>query len=1374
MFSTSERSRIQAMIQSLAKILESDDSVTLVISPENDTLNKLAEAINALVHKTESSASVIHHDALHPITTNKNEIHYLQILDRMQEAYFETDLAGNFIFFNERLLRALGYTAGEIRHMNFRQIVDPEHSPKVYNAFNQILLTGEPIHGFEWQVIKKDGGKMDIETSAALLHTSEGKPAGFYGISHDITQRKQTERKLRASEERYRHIVYSIEESYFEVDLKGNILFFNDSSPRDTQYSADEISKMNYRQFTNEENAKKVYDAFHQVYLTGEPVKALEWKIFRKDGRMLDVESSVTLMRDDEGRPCGFRGITRDVGQRKETERRLRLMTENIRDVIWTRDFDLNLTYISPSIYRMTGYTVDEVMAAKNKYFSISPDPEGFKRLLSEKLTYAMAHPFEKSDPMTVETQFRRKDGSILWVEINASFNRDENGLPFEIIGVTRDISERKKAEETFKESEKLHRMIVENMQDSIMLLDFNLDYIYQSPSEIRLTGWTAEEVRNVPIKDQMTPESYAMVEQILAEEIRRERSGESPDLHRQRVMELEVYTKDGRTIWEEVTSSFYRDETGKAIGILLAARDITERKKAQQAFAESEKRYRMIVENMHDSISTLDMNLKPLYISPSEIHITGYTAEEAMVLEPGRLLTPESREYVKKVIAEEFAKEFSGDPVDPHRAVTMEVELYHKDGSRIWNEVQASFNRDKDGKPVEIMLVGRDITQRRKIEEALRESEKRYRMIVENMHDTIWTMDMDLNYTYQSPSEIRVTGYTPEEIMQIPIEKMLTPASFAEVTRLFAEELEKEFSGQPIDPNRSRTIELEMYHKDGHTIWQEISASFSRDEKNKPVEIMLVGRDVTERKKMEAALKESEKRYRMIVENMQDTISILDMNLNYVYQSPSEIRITGYTPEEIMQIPLEQQVTPESLEKGVNILFRELAIEFSGDPIDPHRSIIFEIESYHKDGGTVWLEETCTFQRDENGKPVGILLSGRNITERKKAEQERDKLAAQLLQSQKMETVGRLAGGVAHDFNNMLNVILGYIDLAKMRLTMENPIYSDLIEIEKAATRSKDLTTQLLAFSRKQIISPKVVDLNLLVADTQKTITRLIGEDIDLKFYPAEDLWSIKFDPVQAEQVLINLAVNARDAMHTGGKLIIETTNVQVDGSFCEAHLDIVPGDYVLLIVSDTGEGIDKADLPYVFEPFFTTKEFGKGTGLGLSTVYGIVRQNNGYISVYSEQGKGSTFKIYIPRTTEAATAVTRAPEAPVKSGSGTILLVEDDEMVLKMVSDMLEALGYMVIASENPLDALSLCEKGVTPIDLVLTDVVMPQMSGKELRDKLIARNPGMKILFMSGYTSNIIAQHGVLEEGMQFIQKPFSINLLAEKVKKMLAAQ
>ncbi len=1052
--------------------------------------------------------------------------------------------------------------------------------------------------------------------------------------------------------------------------------------------------------------------------------------------------------------------------QTDEHAERYRNILEKMQESYFETDLQGNITFFNKRTASALDYAEEELLGVN------------FRRFVTDEYSQIIAETFKRiyetgQAVSRIVWQMIRKSGEAIDVESSADLLRDPTGKPCGFCGISRDVTERIKIEAALRENENLFRMIVENMHDSISLLDLNLNYIYQSPSEIRITGFAPEEITQTPLSDQMTPASYERAQQIIAKELERELSGDPVDPQRKRTFEIEAYAKSGGTVWEEITASFYRDEVGKPIGLLINSRDITDRKKMEEALRESEKRYRMIIENMHDSISTLDMNFNLTYQSPSEIRLSGYTPEEAMRLTPEQTLTPSSLALVKKVIAEEFEKEFSGQPADPHRFVTLELEAYHKDGHTIWTDVKASFNRDENGKPVEIMLVSRDITERKKMELALRDSEKRYRMIVENMHDTIWTTDLNLNYTYQSPSEIRVTGYTAEEVVNIPFDKLLKPESFARVSQMFDEEFKKEFSGEPVDPNRSRTVELEVFHKNGGTVWQEITASFVRDECGKPLEILMVGRNVTERKKMEEALRESEKRYRLIVENMQDTITLLDMDLNYVYQSPSEIRVTGYTPEEIMKIPIERQITPDTYERGLKILAEELEREYSDNPPDPRRRIVWDIESYRKDGSTVWIEETVSFYRDEAGKPIGILFSGRDITERKKAQEERDRLADQLLQAQKMETVGRLAGGVAHDFNNMLNVILGYIDLAKMRLNIENPLYFDLLEIEKAATRSRDLTAQLLAFSRKQVISPRIVDLNERINEAQKTITRLIGEDIDLRFYPGENLWNVKFDPVQIEQVLINLAVNARDAMPQGGKLIIETANIVVDKTFCDAHLEIAPGDYALLSISDTGTGIPREDIPFVFEPFFTTKDVGQGTGLGLATVYGIIKQNEGYISVYSEPQKGSIFKIYLPRTTEAADVLEKAPEPHTSLGSGTILLVEDDEMVLKMVSDMLEALGYMVIASENPLDALSFCEHGTNPIDLVVTDVIMPQMSGKELRDKLIAIRPDIKILFMSGYTSNIIAQHGVLEEGMQFIQKPFSIHLLAEKVKQMIAA-
>ncbi len=375
-------------------------------------------------------------------------------------------------------------------------------------------------------------------------------------------------------------------------------------------------------------------------------------------------------------------------------------------------------------------------------------------------------------------------------------------------------------------------------------------------------------------------------------------------------------------------------------------------------------------------------------------------------------------------------------------------------------------------------------------------------------------------------------------------------------------------------------------------------------------------------------------------------------------------------------------------------------------------------------------------------------------------------------MQAQKMETVGRLAGGVAHDFNNMLSVILGYVDLAKMRLARQHPVLKDIAEIEKAALRSRDITMQLLAFSRKQVIEPKIVDLCELVAHTQKAIARLIGEDIDLTVLAGDGIGAVKIDPSQVEQILINLAVNARDAMLQGGKLIIEIADATLDEAYCERHIGSTPGRYVRLSVSDNGTGMDKETLKHIFEPFFTTKEEGKGTGLGLATVYGIIKQNDGYINVYSEPGYGTTFSLYLPSVGDIIDKQDSAEDSDIDlTGSGRILLVEDDPMVLQIARGMLESLGYWVTATHHPKEAIAIFTEAEEPFDLVITDVVMPSMSGKDLKSRLNETRPDLKVLFMSGYTADIIAHHGVLEEGIQFLQKPFTIQSLARKVNDIL---
>jgi len=370
------------------------------------------------------------------------------------------------------------------------------------------------------------------------------------------------------------------------------------------------------------------------------------------------------------------------------------------------------------------------------------------------------------------------------------------------------------------------------------------------------------------------------------------------------------------------------------------------------------------------------------------------------------------------------------------------------------------------------------------------------------------------------------------------------------------------------------------------------------------------------------------------------------------------------------------------------------------------------------------------------------------------------------------MESVGRLAGGVAHDFNNKLSIIIGFTDLVLEEANPDEPFYAYLMEIRNAAERSADLTRQLLAFARKQTVSPKVLDLNGIVEGLLKMLRRLIGEDIHLIWLPGRNLQSVRIDPSQVDQILANLCVNARDAITGVGKITIETGNVHFDEVYCTDHAGFLPGDYVLLAVSDDGSGMDKETMGKLFEPFFTTKETGKGTGLGLATVYGIVGQNKGFINVYSEPGQGTTFRIYLPQYGAEAEPL-RIPELKenILSGDETILVVEDAQEILNMVKIMLEGQGYRVLAANSPEEAIQMTSAFDSTINLLITDVVMPVMNGKDLAQKLLAFQPGLKHLFISGYTANVIAHHGILDEGVHFLQKPFSRKELALKVREIL---
>jgi signal transduction histidine kinase len=431
-----------------------------------------------------------------------------------------------------------------------------------------------------------------------------------------------------------------------------------------------------------------------------------------------------------------------------------------------------------------------------------------------------------------------------------------------------------------------------------------------------------------------------------------------------------------------------------------------------------------------------------------------------------------------------------------------------------------------------------------------------------------------------------------------------------------------------------------------------------------------------------------------------------------------------------------------------------------------------FEFPDQTERGVTYWDWSLIPLKND-SGNVTGLVYTLAEVTDRIRAEEEKDKLEAQLQMAQKMESVGRLAGGIAHDFNNLLTVILGHAQLGIMKTDPSAPIFSHLEEIQKAGERSADLTRQLLAFARKQTVAPIVLDLNKTVTGMLNMLQRLIGEDIELTLVPATDLWPVNMDPSQIDQILVNLCVNARDAISGVGKITIETGNIVCDDSYCDHHSGFVPGKYVLLTVSDDGCGMGKDTLGHIFEPFFTTKGIGEGTGLGLATVYGIVKQNNGFVYVYSETDHGTTFNIYLPRH-DVATGQAPQPESAEEfavGGRETILLVEDERAILEMTTTMLKMRGYTVLSANTPDDAIQMAEEHGGEIHLLITDVIMPRMNGQDLAKKLLQFYPHIKQLFMSGYTANVIAHNGMLEAGVNFIQKPFSMQDLATKAREVL---
>jgi two-component system, cell cycle sensor histidine kinase and response regulator CckA len=641
------------------------------------------------------------------------------------------------------------------------------------------------------------------------------------------------------------------------------------------------------------------------------------------------------------------------------------------------------------------------------------------------------------------------------------------------------------------------------------------------------------------------------------------------------------------------------------------------------------------------------------------------------------------------------------------------------------------------------------ELRARRQSDAARRETEEQYRIVTETAVDGIISIDEQSTILFANSGAARIFGYSRDDLCGSSL-TMLMPEYMRDLHRAaikrYLEYGQKHISWQG--------VELVGLHQSG----QEIPLEISFGELRRGSQRLFTGviRDITDRKQAEQQLKHSEQRFRALIENSSDGIALVDAQGKILYASASTTRVLGYTPEELVG------------RNGLDLVHaddRKQTQDMLGPLLhQPGGEIEMEARVRHSDGSWRWVQSVIT-NGLENPNIQALVVNYRDTSERRRLEE-------QFLQSQKMEAIGRLAGGIAHDFNNLLTIVNGYSALALDTLGKNSPLHDDIEEINKAGVRAAALTNQLLSFSRRQVLEPRVFNLNTVVSDMDRMLRRLIGEDIDLVAVLDPALESVRADRGQMEQAIMNMVVNSRHAMPRGGKLTIETANVDLDDGYSRLHQGVVPGSYVMLAVSDTGTGMDEQTQNRIFEPFFTTKQQGEGTGLGLSMVYGFVKQSDGHLWVYSEVGKGTTFKIYLPQARERPAEVSgqHQPPKPVR-GSETILVVEDEEAVRKLVHSILEKAGYTVLEARNGSEALRCCEGCTEPIHLMISDVVMPQMSGRELANCLVSLRPEMKVLFMSGYTDNAVVLHGVLDAETPFLQKPFTPAGLATKVREVL---
>ncbi len=1013
------------------------------------------------------------------------------------------------------------------------------------------------------------------------------------------------------------------------------------------------------------------------------------------------------------------------TSRRRDAQQQYQQLVASIDGIVWEADArTFQFTFVSQQAERLLGYPLDEWFTPGFWAEHIHPED----RAWAVEFCLRATREKRKHD---FEYRMLAADGRTVWLRDIVSV-AVEGGEAATLRGIMVDVTEQKRTEQALVESEELYRLLTESANDLIYLLDLEGRILYASPSVGRLLGRVPLHKFEVVHPDDVAA-GQACWERILA--------GKSE------LLTVRVADAGGAWRWLEAWSSLirYHDQPR----VLSVCRDVSERKEAEDRFRRTAEELQRVMSSVSDYLWSGEVDEQGRwayhYYSPVVERITGRP--------PSYYLQGPER-WLEMIHADDrgrlqaaFQRVVSGQS----EREEAEYRVVRPDGEIRWVRDCATVTRL--GRRLRIDGVVSDVTERKRAEQALRRSEA-YLAEAQRLGRTgSWAWDVATReFVHWSQEHYRLHGLDPQggtpswEAMQQFIHPEDRARCLAQIERAVRERTDCEMEYRAVLTDGT----MKYIHSIAHPVFNAAGEL---------VEFVGTEMDITERKRAEQALVESHGLLNAVVEGTADAVFVKDLRGRYLMINSAGARFIGRPVAEVLGKDDRELFSPETARR---LMECDLQVMATGG------AQMFEETATPAAGVTRTYLSNKSALRDAHGKVIGLIGIARDVTELKRLEE-------QLRQSQKMEAIGRLAGGVAHDFNNLLTVINGYSELVFSSLGADDPNRELVAEVQRAGDRAANLTRQLLAFSRRQVLQPEVLSLNTLLEDLLKLLKRLIGEDVELSLVPGAGLGLAKVDRGQFEQAVINLAVNARDAMPLGGRLIIETQNAEVDEATAQTHADVRPGRYVLMTVRDTGHGMDEATRARVFEPFFTTKEVGKGTGLGLAMVYGFVKQSGGHVEVESEVGRGTAFKVYLPRAEAAGPSARSSPnvlEAP--RGSETVLLVEDEDSVRTLSRLVLQSSGYTVLEARDGQEGLRVAQQHPGPIHVLVTDLVMPRMSGRQLADVVSQARPGVRVLFLSGYTDEAMAQHGALEAGLAFLQKPFSPISLVRKVREVLDAE